>query len=904
MANEREAQNRDQTLHPDTYMYMQNVGKGGLISVYCGPTVVNQTGQDEPVKYDPQTRQFRECSLEQAVQQCPRANEGDYVVLENPTEDGKSPGGAMSQGRALQKGRKVVQKGPWCESLWPGQVAHVIQGHRLRSNQYLVVMVYNAEEAESGWETNTVAEAQTEHSNQGTEGEQGGEPNGQQQPPKPEEAGPKKKGLPKPDSFAVGTRIVVRGEDVSFFLPCTGVEVTQDERGNYVREAVTLEQLEYCCLIDEDGKKSYPKGPAVVFPKSTQVFEVDRKGRRKWRPIELNTINGIHLKVTADFEGPDIERNISEKRKFREGEELFVTGNTLPIYYPREELQIIEYGQGNRKHFSTAIPKGEGRYVIDRQSGEITLIRGPKMLLADPRRQIPVRRVLSLDEVSLWYPNNAEAIEYNKELANAMAESPSGRSGMVSEGDYRKRLAKRGGLESSASYLASSSSFEAIMDDSYSPEEVGEEGGSGGTISRGTSYTKPRTLVLNTKYDGVPRVEIWPGYAILIVGAVGGRRVVEGPSVELLEYDEKLGHMELSTGKPKTSDKLYKTVYLKIQNNQVGDIVAFESKDHVKGKFKISLRVNFEGESQADKLKWFSVDNYVKYLTDHVRSILAGVMKKHTIDEVKDSYVNIIRDAILGTKPASSDEASTPLNRKRPGLAFQDNGMRVFEVEVLDMTLDDRTIAELLDKAQHQVVQANIEIERAQRDLDATKHKEDIEQQKLRAMAQTTHLRNELQVATFEDKIQLILAQLELDLKALDGEKEKVKVRESIADFQESAKLARAKAESDQILATDAERLKLTNEELLASTKAAVDRFGAAKDGLYEVLVALNREELAVKVAEACNMERFVSGDEVGSAITKVLSAFPTLKFFHDKADEGLKDRSNRLKAPEGVPSK
>ena len=906
MAGERDTQNRDLTLPPDSFMYMQNVGKGGLISVYRGPTVVNQTGQDQPVRYDPASRSYKPCGLEQAVQVCHRANEGDYVVLENPTEDGQFPSGATQQGRELKKGRKVIIPGPWSEALWPGQVATVIEGHRLRSNQYLVAIVYNADEAEKNWETGTVVKAQTES----TGGDGGDNPEGKAKGGDSASAKEHiKRGLPKPETFSVGTRIVIKGSDVSFYIPCTGVEVLRDEQNKFVREAVTLEQLEYACLIDESGKKEYPKGPKVVFPRPTQVFETDSKSRRKFRPIELNNINGIHLKVTAAFKGPDIEKDVTQEREFREGEELFVTGKTLQIYYPREELAIIEYGQGNRKHYSTAIPKGEGRYVINRETGEIRTVKGPKMLLADPRREIPVRRVLSIEECKLWYPGNAEAIAYNTDLAEAMAESPSGRSGVVSEGDYRKRMARKmkgaGGPE--ASYLAASAGLEALQD--FQQEETGDEGGAARNIVRGTKYTEPRTLTLNTKYDGVPKIEVWPGYAVLIVGSEGERKVVEGPQVVLLDYDQKLGFMELSTGKPKSTDKLFRTAYLCVQNNQVGDIVGFESKDHVKGKVKISLRVNFEAMSEEEKLKWFSVDNYVKYLTDHVRSIIAGMAKKKTIAEIKADYVNLVRDSILGAKPQTAgDGVSDSLRTKRPGLSFDSNGMRVIEAEVLELTLDDATIAKLLDTAQHKVVSTNIEIDAAQKDLEALKLKEGIEQEKAKAVYETAKIKNDLLKQQQEDQIDLLVAQIGVELKKLEGDKQKTEAKEAITDFAERKKLERAKAETDHQNAVDTQKLTLKKDELEATTSSAVKRFEAAKDGLYEVLVSLGRDEMAAKLAEACTIERWLSGDEIGASISNLLSVAPTLKAFFDKAQTiqsaNGDGKRNRLKQPETLATK
>lgn len=871
-----DATNRDLTLPPDTYAYLQNETKGS-ITVHRGPTLVNCTGQDKPVRYDPQTRRYQQCGLENAVQQFPRAAEGDYVILENPSEDGTFPNNAANPSKDLKKGRKIVIPGPWSEALYPGQHATVLEGHRLRSNQYLVAIIYNDKEAEENWEKGTVAKAQTtEHT--------------EDQAPTAKTA----KGLPKPDSFAVGTRIVICGSDVSFYIPCTGVEVLRDDTdGKFVRDAVTLEQSEYCRLIDENGKNEYPRGPKVVFPKPTQVFDKDNKGRRKFKPIELNTINGLHLKVTADFEDEDLEQGVGEggkrpNRKYKEGEELFITGKTMSIYYPREQLVIIEYGAGNKKHYSTAIPKGEGRYVIQRESGSIRVERGPEMYLADPRKEIPVRRVLSDDECKLWYPNNTEALAYNQSLASVMATSASGRSGVVSEGDYRKDQMKRmrGSALESANYMMAAAAGGAIAADyeEFSPEEVGDES-SAPSIQRGTKFTQPRTLTLNTKYDGVPKIEVWPGFAVLIVGSEGSRRVEVGPEVILLEYDEKLGFMELSTGKPKSTDKLMRTAYLCVQNNQVGDIVGFESKDHVKGKIKISLRVNFEAETKEERLKWFGTDNYVKFLTDHVRSVIAGTTKKLSVADVKSDYVNIIRNAILGTK-ADADS-------KRPGMSFE-NGMRVTEVEVLELTLDDPKISQMLDAVQTDVVRANIEIQQAEKDLEATKAKERIAQEKARAQYGTKKIANELATEQIQSQLEVALATIGAELQKLGEEKKRTEANEDTKDLTARRDLAREKALADQRQAEAEAQQKLKIDLINAETEAVVKRFQEAKDGLHETLIALGRDEMATKLAEAVNIERYLAGGELGSSVANILSFAPSLKAFFERGEQ-IQGNGNRL---------
>ncbi len=869
MAVERTEQNRDLTLAPNSFLYLQNVGKGGLITVHRGPTAVTQTGQDEPVLYDEKTRTFKRCRLEEAVKQFQLAAEGDYVILENPADDNGFPTGNAQASKELKQGRRIVIPGPWSEALWPSQSATVIEGHKLRTNQFLIATIYNAEEAERNWDKTVV------------------------KPVNDEVKETAKKGLPRPESFAVGSRIIIKGTDVSFYIPCTGVQVSRDEEGGkYVREAVTLEQLEYAILIDENGKKEYPRGPAVVFPKPTQIFATDEGKRRKFKPLELNSINGIHLKVTADFKGPDIENDPSQDREFEEGTELFVTGKTLSIYYPREELAIISYGDGNNKHYSTAIPVGEGRYIINRESGEIKLLRGPKMFMADPRYEIPVRRILSDDECELWYPGTKAVLEYNRELAQAMAQSPSGRSGTVSEGDWRKLQAKKlvdMGAGYEAAYQASSGAFaqqEALQN--YRREETSKEGPT--SIVRQTVYTAPRTLTLNTKFDGVPRIEVWSGYAVLVVGADGSRRVVEGPQVVLMEYHEKLGFMTLSTGKPKTTDKLMKTSYLCTLNNQVSDIVPFESADHVKGKVKISLRVNFEGDSQEEKLKWFSVDNYVKLLTDHVRSMVAGAAKRKRVGEFKGDYINLTRDAILGAKNDKGD---------RIGLFFEMINLRVYEVEVLELTLDDANISKLLEEAQQETVKSNIELERLNRRLETTREKERISQEEALAASITQQKKNQFTEAVLETQISLTLAQVEADLKKIEGQKKTKTEVEGLADIGHRAELIRVKQTAEQTFESQRSAWSLENEKLSAQTKAAVERFAAAKDGLHEVLVMMGREDMAVRLSEAMNIERFLSGDSASNSIANLLSISPMLKGFFDQAqaagDKYSKKRMERM---------
>ncbi len=212
-------QKRDLVLAPSEYAYMQDVTKG-VIKTYTGPTVINPTAQERPVVFNPDNKRFEPCTLEQAVQQIAIAPEGYYVVLKNPSakNDHPPPGGVFPS-PDLEVGRKINITGPCSFPLWPGQMVKLVPGHHLRSNQYLVVRVYNEDEARRHWGQAVVKPA--------------GDGGDAAQPI-----------VRAPAELTVGKLFIIKGTDVSFYIPPTGVGVVPDEHGSYVRDALTLERLE------------------------------------------------------------------------------------------------------------------------------------------------------------------------------------------------------------------------------------------------------------------------------------------------------------------------------------------------------------------------------------------------------------------------------------------------------------------------------------------------------------------------------------------------------------------------------------------------------------------------------------------------------------------------------------
>ena len=796
MADEQMGRERDLVLPPNTFAYVLDTTKG-KVSIAVGPTKMSFSNTETPVSWDDTKRRFVEVNVQQGIQVFSMAGEGQYIVLSNPAGDGiKHPGkGITSDAVDLEVGRKVNIPGPATFSLWPGQAARTIDGHHLHHNQYLIVRVYDEQQARQNWRSAVVKPQVTKLATPSPSEEMSqaelATPSPSEEMSQAEEDAP---------TFTMGQLIIVKGTDVSFYIPPTGIEVVPEQGDKFVREAVTLERLEYCILLDENGEKRYMQGPAVVFPRPTEKFVESGDRSRKFRAIELNEQSGLYIKVIAEYsEGGKI---------YKVGEELFITGKERAIYFPRPEHSIIEYG-GRQKHYAIAVPAGEGRYVLDRKNGTVDLIKGPRMFLPDPRTQVVVRRILDPETVKLLYPGNREAIHVNDQLRQL--------SEGLSVGEH---------LESREATRA------ALLASTADRRDRGEEF-VGDSFRRGTTYTPPRTVILDTKYEGAVTVNIWPGYAVLVTNKTDERRVEVGPKTILLEYDETLMPLELSTGRPKDDHNLLRTVYLRVLNNQVGDLVTVETKDLVKVEVSISYRVNFEGVTPEEQQRWFGVENYVKVLADHARSRIRNAGKQYGIQEFYTNAIDIVREAILGKTPETSGE-------KRPGLAFSENGMRVYDVEVLEVDIDDCHVGDLLVKAQTDALSGAIEVCAAEQAAERTKRLEGLRRQDIEEKEKTAEM-----LAGVAKNV--IMRQLEEQLARVDSEFKVTGERQKVADI---ALEATCKAEEQKIeLARKNAEQEI--EVLKAETEEFVKRANAVSGEMITALQMFGDKLFVEKIVEA-----------------------------------------------------
>lgn len=304
---------RDLVLNPNEYAYVLDKTKG-LISCVVGSYKMSLSTSDSLVVFNEKTKRFEEASFSDAITVFVSAPENWYITLKNPTKDDRHPmPGTSNPLPELKIGKKVNIRGNVSFALYPGQMAKAIQGHRLHSNQYLLARVYDADALEKKESiTNNIA-AGTIISEVGQENTAapGTSAKNNVVGTKETEVFEKK--------YTIGQLLVIKGTEVPFYIPPTGIEVIpiDGEKDQYIRDAVTLEKLEYCILKDEQGNKKYIHGAAVVFPQPDETFVKNPKGGYKFKAIELSDISGIYVKVIADYK--------ENGKQYRAGDELFIT---------------------------------------------------------------------------------------------------------------------------------------------------------------------------------------------------------------------------------------------------------------------------------------------------------------------------------------------------------------------------------------------------------------------------------------------------------------------------------------------------------------------------------------------------------------------------------------------------
>lgn len=771
MAEER-TRERDLILANGESAFIQDTTKGN-VNCYVGPYKASLSATDQPVVFNQKTNRFETSILESAKTSFCNIKQNFYAILENPEKDNQFPKtGTVNNSSELQFGKKVNINGPLSFPLWPGQIATIIEGHKLKSNQYLVVRVYDENAARENWNKSVVSSEND-------------------------------KNVFDVKEIKIGKLFIIKGTDVSFYIPPTGIEVVKDSNNNeYIRNAVTLERLEYCILLDENGNKRFEKGPAVVFPTSTETF-IERDESPKLKAVELNDVKAIYVKVIA----PYVENGI----EFEEGQELLITGKDQKFYFPRAEHAIIKYGK-NEVQFAVTIPAGEGRYVLDRNSGDIQTVKGPQVFLPDPRKEILVKRILTENQVSLWFPGNLKAKEINTEIAStAKVKYMNAKTSKPYQRDSSSVYASPSELNKPVEVESfGSSKKSSILEDSFSD-----------AFNRSTTYAPPPSISLDTKYEGAVMVDVWPGYAVQVKNKTGNKRIEVGPVHLILDFDETLEEVYLPNGT--------KTVFLPIKDNSIMIQVSARTSDN-----ENVIAVCSVGYEFLEANDWFKTLDLHSLMMKNIHDNIRTVISTKTSTEMYSSDVEISEDY----------------------LTLFSNGMKINSIKIEDVKFENNKLVLMFKDS-----------------IDSLRLLE-LEKQTSKTKAEKeTLILNETK-AKIANELDLIKSQKELvELKA---ELESLKLKkQKESDFEKAnneKELETLKVERDSIRTSfEAEKIHTFNalnaDALMKEVQAYVEKAKAISPELAIVLKEASNKNFVAKLTENLGLEALMND----TSIVKVL---------------------------------
>jgi major vault protein len=339
-----------------------------------------------------------------------------------------------------------------------------------------------------------------------------------------------------------------------------------------------------------------------------------------------------------------------------------------------------------------------------------------------------------------------------------------------------------------------------------------------------------------------------PPSTAVMVTAKNKREVVVGPQTRILAYDEELEVLRLSTGRPKSDDELLATCFLQVQGNKVSDLVRVKTGDHVELEVLLSYRVSFVGDSE----RWFNVKDYVGLLCDHLGSIIRAAARSSSIEDFQAASTDLLRSAILGPRNESG---------AREGRHFQENGMWVYDVEVLDVRILDQDVKAMLGEAQRMAIMSTITRRQEELRLGDEQLKETVNQAIY--AAQMASLTRAAEHEAVSRAVEVARANTRLELDKLDQIERAAHEAEALG-IRSRARLAVAEKEAT-----------LERQALEARAAAFREQMQALQPELIATLKSLAGQKLAGELSRHLSPLAILGGESVAEVAGRLLDRLP-----------------------------
>ena len=934
------------------FLWVQDDDKGE-VTLHVGPTMVSPTAADRVV-VDDGTGSFREDPTGRP-QMMIEVGDNQYAVLGNPlVENDGGPNGKFKQGRnesrALRNGTRSMIPGPCYFWLRPGQRVEVRDAHELASDQYLVVKVYGDVDKSAPFFDVTAKSAAIVRATAENVGDKPGSTRIDALPPVELRRGQLIviRGLdtqlyipPSGVDIVPDTSVDDSGAGVSAaaarqLLAQLPKEPPPPAALSGYAEAPAVAMEESIQQLDDSFAEETERGVSKQAPRRNQAADVvvDQSARNRQRksagpsPVQSAAPAGMAYPSQAVYApspppappsagglqeilaSPALRRALEKQARAArlvrravvlgekeycviidaDGKREIKVGSARVFPGPYDQFMV----QGSRARIYDAYELLPQRALWLRVIAPITkaalAAKLPRGVVLEKDGYFPGDEVLLTGVSTFFFPFN-EIEVLSPETGEAVVGNDHSRVFIESIGiDQKSGIYVRDLATGEVRLVRGKQSYlvdprkevqitRTIPEDDWNLWVASQEPHKASSDPVTTPWAVSITVPHNTA---------------VLINAADGQRVIEGPCVTLLGYEERLTPIFLSTGTPKSDVNPLRTCFLRTVGNRVSDIITVETADFVKVSVHVSYSVAF---SKDQRDRWFNQENYVQVMCEHLRSLVRGRCRGHALRELWPTLSDQVRDIILGERAADGTG--------RKGRSFSDIGMHVSEVEVLSSTIEDREIAELMRKVQTQSVTLQIGDRQAQEMVASAKLRAELELQKVEL--QTTARQQDARLKELERTLGH-----EAALAAVREEEQRAREKQTLADGREQAALlsrllrenqektaereltvkeAEAKAIAERTIngATIEIQTALRTLELKlieVQSAATVAERNAVQRGLVEAMTALGDKLLLTEVASNMNLVSLFKGKDVGTILAEVLGGtkvMPTVRALIDR---------------------